>query len=156
MNKLFLGRECIFVFRLANREVLWCVWSISTAKETMLQVYYLESNREDIELLHKEIQNRHNITLNYHLATSLPKYCWQTCCLMTERDWLQMAPKLWHQVSEILPEIRCMCLGYYSVWKYMYHYPRLAIQKWYSAIRNPISRLYKSEKLTVFDDRFIF
>ena len=112
MNKLLLGREYIFVFRLANREVLWCVWSISTAKETMLQVYYLESNREDIELLHKEIQNRHNITLNYHLATSLPKYCWQTCCLMTERDWLQMAPKLWHQVSEILPEIRCMCLGY--------------------------------------------
>jgi len=53
-----------------------------------------------MELLHKEIQNN-NITLNYHLAASLPKYCWQTCCLMTGKDWLQMAPKLWHQVSEV-------------------------------------------------------
>lgn len=58
----------------------------------------------------KVIYNNCNITATchqiHHFLTKvklLPKHHWQTCCLMIERDWLQMVPTLWHQASEILP-----------------------------------------------------
>jgi hypothetical protein len=104
MNKLLFGRERIRVFRLAGGEVLCCLWSISTTRQQSCKLIS-ESTKKRLKFC-KEI----HITLYYQQKSHclmkvmfLPKLCSQTCCLMIERDWLQMAPRLWHRESETLP-----------------------------------------------------
>lgn len=45
----------------------------------------------------------HSRFFHYLKATTPPRWSWQKYYLMIETDWSRRAPKLWHQVSEILP-----------------------------------------------------